>query len=140
LIGDTVNLASRLEGLSKTYGVPIVIGADMAAQLGGFAVIELDRVRVVGRDAPETIFTLLGDEDWAAGNDIAALGMAHEAMLNAYRAQQWAGARQLLDDSAKDYERLGLGALLALYRERCEKLAASPPDAEWDGVYQATSK
>jgi adenylate cyclase len=62
LIGDTVNMASRLEGLTKQYRVPIVVGSALAAELPGFALIELDRVRVVGRDAPETIFALLGDE------------------------------------------------------------------------------
>ena len=54
LIGDTVNLASRIEGLTKYYGVSIAIGSGLQAQLPGFAMIELDRVRVVGRDAPET--------------------------------------------------------------------------------------
>nr|WP_137678205.1 adenylate/guanylate cyclase domain-containing protein [Parerythrobacter lutipelagi] len=140
LIGDTVNLASRLEGLSKTYGVPIVIGSDLAANLDGFALLELDRVRVVGRDAPETIFGLLGDEELASREELGRLSDAHNAMLTAYRAQQWSGAQHLLDDDAEAYRNFGLAALLQLYRDRCTGLAAAPPGEDWDGVYQATSK
>ena len=56
LIGDTVNVAARLEGLTKQYGVPIIVGDTMAEHLGAFALIELDCARVVGRDEAETLF------------------------------------------------------------------------------------
>ena len=69
IIGDSVNLASRLEGLTKTYGVGIVISESTYAQAPELAAIELDRVRVVGRNEPVRVFGLLGDrttsrEDW----------------------------------------------------------------------------
>src|SRR3546814_348260 len=70
LIGDTVNLASRIEGLTKYYKVPIAMGGALRRELPGFAAVELDLVRVVGRDRPEAIFALLGDETLAASADL----------------------------------------------------------------------
>jgi adenylate cyclase len=72
LIGDTVNLASRIEGLTKAYGVRILIGEELARDLPGFATVEVDRVRVVGREKPATIHALLGDEELARSPAFAA--------------------------------------------------------------------
>jgi adenylate cyclase len=140
LIGDTVNLASRIEGLTKYYGVPIAIGSALAAKLPGFALLELDRVRVVGRDAPETVYALLGDEAEAGGEHFADLQAAHEAMLAAYRAQDWHAAEQALASLASTAPAFGLGALYALYGKRIATLAADPPGEGWDGVFAATEK
>lgn len=140
LIGDTVNLASRIEGLTKFYGVPIAIGSALRDKLPDFAVLELDRVRVVGRDRPETIFALLGDETLAGTAEFNRLRETQDAMLAAYRLRDWETARQalaLLGDSA---EAFGLGHLQALYAERIAALSAAPPAADWDGVYEARSK
>ncbi|MBL8839553.1 MAG: adenylate/guanylate cyclase domain-containing protein, partial [Alphaproteobacteria bacterium] len=62
IIGDAVNLASRLEGLSKTYGVPIIVGEDLARRIEGFALVPLDRAKVRGKQQRVRIYTLLGDE------------------------------------------------------------------------------
>lgn len=140
LIGDTVNMASRMEGLTKQYGVPIVVGSALAAQLEGFALIELDRVRVVGRDAPETIFTLLGDEVVAGEASHARLAEAHAEMLAAYRARDWDAAAATLDRSRDLYAAAGIEKLHALMLDRIGALRSDPPPAGWDGVYQATSK
>lgn len=140
LIGDTVNLASRIEGLTKQYGVQIMLGATLAARLPGFALLELDRVRVVGRDAPETVHALLGDESVAGGEAFSALQARHVAFLAAYRAQDWPRARGALEGMAGDAERFGLAALHALYARRIDALAADPPGAGWDGVFAATEK
>ncbi len=140
LIGDTVNLTSRLEGLSKLYGVSIVIGSALSDRLPDFAVLELDRVRVVGRDAPETVFALLGDESLAARPEFVALHQGGGAMLAAYRARDWSEASRLLVALAEPAERFGLTALLALYNERIAALSANPPPADWDGVFAAQSK
>lgn len=137
LIGDTVNMAARLEGLTKQYGVEIIVGSELAAHLDGFALIELDRVRVVGRDAPETIFALLGEGETPAH---AALAEAHAAVLAAYRACRWDEAERLLGEAAGAYEGAGLSALAALMHGRVAALRADPPCAGWDGVFQATSK
>ena len=140
LIGDTVNLASRIEGLTKYYGVPIAIGSALATKLPGFALLELDRVRVVGRDAPETVFALLGDEAVAGGEHFAGLQAAHQAMLTAYRAQDWQAAEQALAGLGHAAPAFGLGALHTLYGERIAALAADPPGAGWDGVFAASEK
>ncbi len=140
LIGDTVNLTARLEGLTKTYGVRIVAGSDLAAHLDGFALLELDRVRVVGRDAPETIHALVGDEALAASDAFMALRTGNDAMLRAYRAMAWDAAREALQRLGEAYDRAGLEKLRLLYLGRIVALEADPPPPEWDGVYEATSK
>jgi adenylate cyclase len=140
LIGDTVNVASRLEGLTKLYGVSIAVGGAMAARLPGFALLELDRVRVVGRDEPATPFALLGDEGLAADSQFQSLVTAHVAMLAAYRAQQWDQVEQLLADAAPLYDVHGIPGLADLYRRRVANLRASPPGEGWDGVFAATEK
>ncbi len=140
LIGDTVNLASRIEGLTKHYGVAILIGSALHARLPHFAALELDRVRVIGRDAPETLHVLLGDEVLAESDPFAALAEEHAALLTAYRAQDWNDARQILASLSAKAAAFGLERSYALYRERVDSLSADPPGAEWDGVFQATEK
>jgi adenylate cyclase len=140
LIGDTVNLASRIEGLTKYYGVTIAIGEDLQARLREFATVELDRVRVVGRDAPETVHALVGDEALAASDAFRSFVAAHDAMLLAYRAQAWDEAVAGLDAQGAPAEGYGLGKLYALIRERVAGYRANPPGADWDGVYGATEK
>jgi adenylate cyclase len=140
LIGDTVNLTSRIEGLTKFYGVSIAIGSALAERLPDFAVLELDRVRVVGREAPETVHALLGDEALAATPEFTGLRAAHQAMLAAYHARDWDSARQLLSALEGQAAPFGLGQLHDLYSERIDALTAKPPPAGWDGVYTARSK
>jgi adenylate cyclase len=140
IIGDTVNMASRLEGLTKQYGVPIVIGSALAAELQDFALLELDRVRVVGRDAPETIFALLGDEQTAAQERFQDLARSHAAMLAAYRAQDWDAAQIALNRGVPAYAEFGIAGLCELFAARFSGLRANPPGARWDGVFQATEK
>lgn len=136
LIGDTVNVASRLEGLTKLYGVPIVAGHALAEALDGFALLELDRVRLVGRDAPESIYALLG-EDRA---DLEPLSRAHAAMLEAYRAMRWDAAETALAAGRPLYEAHGIPALHELFSRRIAALRGRPPSPGWDGVFQATEK
>lgn len=140
LIGDTVNLASRIEGLTKYYGVTIAMGEDLQARLREFATVPLDRVRVVGRDAPETVHALIGDEALGADAGFRGFAAEHEAMLLAYRAQDWDGAVALLDKGEAAAKGYGLGKLYALMRERVAGYRAAPPGAEWDGIYGATEK
>jgi adenylate cyclase len=140
LIGDTVNVASRLEGLTKQYGVPIIAGHALADQLGGFALFELDRVRVVGRDASEEIYALLGGEELAGQDGFARLAQAHAAMLEAYRAQRWDKAEAALAEGLPDYAAHGIAGLHDLFIGRIAALRAHPPGEGWDGAYQATEK
>ncbi|WP_160296773.1 CHASE2 domain-containing protein [Sphingomonas sp. ERG5] len=140
LIGDTVNLASRIEGLTKYYGVRIAMGAALARHLPGFAIVTLDRVRVVGRDAPETVSALLGDETLAARPDYRAFAERHARMLDSYWAQDWVAAQALLDAGKEAAASHGMAKHYALMRDRIERFRASPPIGDWDGVFEATEK
>ncbi|MEO7248404.1 MAG: adenylate/guanylate cyclase domain-containing protein, partial [Novosphingobium sp.] len=140
LIGDTVNLASRIEGLTKFYGISIAIGVALRAELPHFAVIEIDHVRVVGRDAPETISALVGDEGLASSPAFVAFAAGQARMLACYRAQDWTGALAALDVIGKEAATFGLEQVHALYRERIAALAKAPPPEDWDGVFVATEK
>ncbi len=140
LIGDTVNLASRIEGLTKYYGVQVAIGSALHGELPDFATLVIDMVRVVGRATPETVYVLLGDEIFAQEPKFQKFADEHAAMLAAYRNQDWEMAAHLLDegdDAAADF---GLTKLYALYRDRILIFAATPPGDDWDGVYSATEK
>ena len=140
LIGDTVNLTSRIEGLTKFYGVPVLIGSALHAHLPDFAMLEADLVRVVGRAAPERVYVLLGDETLAAAPDFAALQTRHAAMLAAYRSADWDAAAEHLPFLTEHGAARGLGALYALYATRIAALTAAPPPAGWEGVFDAQSK
>lgn len=140
LIGDTVNLASRIEGLTKTYGVAIAIGETLHRELPGFACLPLDRVRVVGRDTPEQVFALLGDEAMAADAAFTRFAAGHGAMLAAYRTQQWETAARWLDEAGAEANNRGLGTLYALYRNRLAALTIAPPGEDWDGIFIANEK
>ena len=140
LIGDTVNLSSRIEGLTKFYAVSIAIGKALNDKLAEFATLELDLVRVVGRDAPERVFVLLGDEDLADSHEFAELQALHNAMLAAYRSARWDDARTQLTILSSHAEQFGLNQLYALYESRIAALVAHPPPAGWDGIYEAREK
>ena len=140
LIGDTVNLASRIEGLTKLYCVHIAIGSSLAEQLSGFACVPLDLVRVIGRDSPEEIFALVGDEAIADDPEFSEFLSRHSEMLAAYRSQDWNRAKELLGQNSAMSERFGLAAYHALMRERILTLSQDHPGAEWDGVYIAKEK
>lgn len=136
LIGDTVNLAARIEPLTKRYGVAIVVGEAFRKHIPDFAVLGLDCLRVAGRDTPETVAVLLGDEALAADPEFVRFAEGHEAMLAAYRCGDWAEARLRLGQGDAAAREHGLIPLYRLYRER---LAGAPP-AGWDGVSDGVSK
>lgn len=139
LIGDTVNVASRLEGLTKLYGVPIAVGEAMAQRLAGdFALLELDLVRVVGREEPTRPHALLGDARLLADTAFQRQAELHAEMLAAYRRQDWDTAERLLQSG--DYASFGITGLAALYLRRIDVLRQNPPGEGWDGVYTATEK
>ena len=140
LIGDTVNLSSRIEGLTKFYGVSIAIGKALHDNLAGFATLEMDLVRVVGRDAPERVFVLLGEEELADSPEFADLRERHKTMLAAYRAAQWDDARAQLSFLTGHAGQFGLSQLYSLYETRIAALIAEPPPAGWDGIYEAREK
>ncbi|QXQ06878.1 adenylate/guanylate cyclase domain-containing protein [Sphingosinicellaceae bacterium] len=139
LLGDTVNLASRIEGLTKYYGVQVAVGSELAVRLDGFAMLDLDAVRVVGRDAPEHLFALLATPERATA-DHAALAAEQDALIASYRRQDWNGAARILDTLGPNLARHGLTKLAGIYADRISAYREAPPGADWDGVYQAMEK
>ena len=140
LIGDTVNLASRLESLTKVYGVSILVGEDLAARLPGFALVELDIIRVVGRDAPERIFALMGPPDMASNAAFIASKAQMSTLLEAYRSRDWAGAETELARLQGAETIAGLERVLAIYTTRIADYRQTPPPDDWDGISQALEK
>lgn len=142
VLGDDVNLASRLEGQSKTYGVTTVMGEGTARMAEDYAQIELDLIRVKGKTVPVRIFALLGRPEMAASEAFQAFKARHEAFLAAYRGQRWDEARSLSTALREEAKALGvtLDGLYDLFDGRMDDYIAAPPGAEWDGVFIATSK
>jgi adenylate cyclase len=138
VLGDAVNLASRLESQSKNYGVAIVIGEDTAVHVRDLACVELDLIAVKGRAEAVRIYTLLGGADVAAGAGFADLQSRHAAMIAAYRAQRWDEALAHIESCRPLEPRLA--AVYALYDERIADFAAEPPPPGWHGIYVAETK
>jgi adenylate cyclase len=142
VISDEVNLASRLEGQSKTYGVSIVMGENTRVRVPELAALELDLIRVKGKNRPVRIYTLLGPRELAAREPFRELVRAHDAMLAAFRGQRWDEALSALSRCrrlAGEIE-LDLDDPYALYKQRIADFRASPPPPDWDGVYVAHTK
>ena len=136
VLGDTVNLASRLESLSKTYGVPIIIGAKTAqAAREKFALLELDCITVKGKTQPETIFTVLGHADVARSERFDCLRQAIGELLARYRRCDFDGAAEALAQCRKADDGFDLEGLFDLYAERIDLFRKNPPAADWDGVF-----
>jgi len=89
MIGDAANLASRIEGLTKAYGLQNLVGEKTAMGLADFAVLEMDIVNVVGRTTPEPIYAILGESDVAQGSAFKVLQKQHASFLETYREQSW---------------------------------------------------
>jgi len=140
LIGDTVNLASRIEGLTKYYGVQIALGEALHDALPGFAMVELDLVRVVGREMPEGVHALLGDGTLATDPEFRSFAQGHARMLSHYRAREWDEAERLVQSLAGQAGSYGLARLYVLYEERILSFKAHDPGPQWDGVYSSTEK
>ena len=137
-MGDAVNLASRLEGQSKTYHVDIILGEATRHAAPAWAAIELDLIAVKGKQDAVRIYTLLGDSELAGSTEFAAHAQSHDQMLACYRAQDWAGARAALAE-CRGYS-ASLGGFYDLYAERIEFFEANPPGPAWDGVFVAETK
>jgi adenylate cyclase len=138
-IGDSVNLAARLEGQTKTYKLPILLGAQTAEAADDLALLEIDLLTVKGRTEPERIFTLLGDADYAATPKFQSLKKAHDDMLKQYRAGAFKKARDILKDKCVSKAPKHLAEFYAMYLERIENYIKNPPQ-NWTGVYVATGK
>lgn len=136
VIGDAVNLGSRLEGLCKVYGVEIVVSETTQAQAHGFVWQELDRVCVKGKEQAVAIYRPLGASGMVTLEQLQALDAWH-AWLAAFRAQEWARCDALWP--ALQAQPPG-GNLLALYAERLQAQRVLPYDPDWDGATHFDTK
>jgi adenylate cyclase len=140
VLGDNVNLASRLEGQSKTYGVVVAVGENSRQLAPDFAMLELDLIRVKGKAQAVRVYTLLGDEAMAAEPAFQALVTEHDKLLVAYRACDWPSARTQLAQCRVAARQFNLAGLYILYSARIADFEQAPPPAGWDGVYVAETK
>lgn len=138
-LGDGVNLGSRLEGQSKTYGVDIIIGENTAAAVADdFALLELDLLQVKGKTKPVRIFALMGDKAVMESSEFVDVKQSWDACLGAYRAKQWENAKDIANKLHKSDKSLQI--LCELLISRINAYEQQPPPEGWDGVAIATSK
>ena len=136
VMGDTVNLGSRLEGITRQYGVGVLVSEDTVRMSSGLVYREIDAVRVKGKDVPIRIYQPLAlATQWDASRQ-QQLDQWHAA-LNAYREQRWDEAESLLItlQQANPDDRLR-----GIYLERVADYRVHPPGADWDGVKKFDSK
>jgi adenylate cyclase len=143
-LGDAVNLASRLEGQTKSYGVTILIGHDTYENGARYmAVMELDRLRVKGKLEPVRVYTLLGDEKVAKSQEFKAWHELHEEMLEFYRMMDWTMAEQLIIKCKEAATTDQLHEYYDMMQRRVSIYRDYPPvekGQDWDGVYVAQTK
>ena len=139
VIGDNVNVASRLEGQSKTYEVVTIVGETTTERAPEFAFLELDLLKVKGKTEATRIFALLGNNAFKQSQGFIDLTACHSEFLRRYRAMDWDGAEAL----SRECDRLdgcGLERLYTLYRERISSFRHNPPPPDWDGTAEALGK
>ena len=136
VMGDAVNLGSRLEGLTKEYGVQIMVSEFTKAAVPDFVYRELDCVRVKGKDKPVLIYEPIcpaAQESEAVRQELAL----HSEALSFYRQQNWIAALEKFTELQK----FSPGRYLyEVYRKRIVYLVAHPPGPEWDGAFTFTTK
>jgi adenylate cyclase len=141
VLGDPVNVASRLEGQTKYYGVPIIIGSRTAeGAKEKFATLELDLIAVKGKTEPQAIYALLGGEEVIADSQFQELRKLYSTMLYCYRSRDWEGALEALELCRSVEYNFDLTALFDLYETRIQTFRQSAPPADWAGIFVAETK
>jgi len=141
VLGDSVNLASRLEGQSKEYGFPIILGSKTAlAAKDRFAILELDFIMVKGKTEPEVIYTIAGRAGMAQSEHFQTLRNLTIEMLACYRSRDWDGALFAIERGrSSDVSNL-LKTLYGLYEKRICELQRNPPPESWNGAFVLLTK
>jgi adenylate cyclase len=141
VLGDTVNVASRLESRTKDYRLAVVIGSRTAEKAKRkFATMEIDLIQVKGKKEPEAVFTVLGRAEIDEDPRCKELRECNARMLASYRTQQWDEAKDLIDRCRKLADGFGVEGLYDMYIERIQAYRLDPPPPDWNGVYEAESK
>jgi adenylate cyclase len=141
VLGDSVNLASRLEGQCKSYGLPIIIGSRTAAAAKDkFAILELDFIAVKGKKEPEVVYAIVGREELINSARFQQWRELNMKMLTQYRQRDWTAALETIEQGrAADHEKR-FTTLYKVYAERIQSFQANPPPDDWDGAYALESK
>jgi adenylate cyclase len=141
VLGDSVNLASRIEGLCRTYGVPVIIGAATAQAVAGkFALLEVDLITVKGKTEPEVIYTIAGGENVAGSDWFQRLRALSASILSSYRRRDWTAALTAIAEARTCDDEGRFAALFDVYTARIRGFELTPPPPEWDGVYAFQTK
>jgi len=136
VLGDAVNLGSRLEGLTKTYGVEIIVSETTRAAVPDYVYRELDLVKVKGKEQPIAIFEPIAPASEISDNELRELDASDQALTD-YRAQDWDEAERQF----RQLQALSPGrALYGIYLERIAEFRIHPPGRDWDGVYTHKTK
>jgi adenylate cyclase len=141
VLGDSVNLASRLEGQSKEYGFPIIVGSRTAlAVKDRFAILELDFNMVKGNKEPEVIYAIAGREDTAQSGRFQRLRNLTIEMLACYRSRDWDGALAAIERGRRTDDANALELLYNLYEARILGFQRNPPPEDWNGAFALLTK
>ncbi|MCP4040391.1 MAG: GAF domain-containing protein [Gammaproteobacteria bacterium] len=131
VIGDAVNIASRLESLNKQYGTEILISENTRNRLeDGFFLLEIDQVRLKGKSKPTRIYEVMGEKGYAPAEPL----LGYIRGLTAYRQRDYKAASACFQPGAAQDTRC------QIYMSRCEALIKQPPPDDWDGVWNAEFK
>lgn len=136
VMGDAVNLGSRLEGLTKQYGVKMIVSETTLQAAPEFAYRELDKVRVKGKLKPITIYEPLGLIEDIRPEQQQTLELLNQG-LQLYRQQQWPEAQTIFERLAAQFPN---DKLYSIYLKRIDYYLESPPETDWDGAFTHTSK
>jgi adenylate cyclase len=136
VLGDAVNLGSRLEGLTKEFGVEIIVSESTRAAVPDILFRDLGAVRVKGREHAVNIYEPVGAEEELSSAMKSSLAQYEDA-INAYRGRQWERARDLLQQLLQEEPEQ---KLYRLYLERAEQLIENPPGDDWDSVITFVTK
>jgi len=140
ILGDAANLASRLEGQSKGYGVTIILGEETATAVeNDLFNIELDSIAVKGKKDSVRIFTVLGNNEWVFKNTNWYFNQQqHEKFLKLYRGQAWETAARFAKDLKDAWPEMA--GYYDVMLGRIQSYLENPPGDDWDGVYRAETK
>jgi adenylate cyclase len=141
VLGDSVNLASRLEGQCKSYGLPIIIGSKTAQVVKDrFAVLELDYIAVKGKSEPEVVYAIVGREELANSGRFQRWRDLNMSMLSHYRSRDWSAALADIEQGLAADEEKRFEALYRVYRDRIRAFQINPPPDDWAGAYALDTK